>query len=178
MVADKLPAVGIVTIAGGFAAVPAIAVLVPLGVPDNAARGTMVVHSYSYSGAVPLFDEIASALGAVVASASRLFLVLLGPRTPFETAVHSPQLVGLHFRLLPPHCPLFLVPSPRSILPAPAGGLLGCLRGPVALPSLCLLLGGVLLRRILFAGGGTSCDLPFAYPIPCRIVGINLTFVD
>ena len=33
LVADKLPAVGIVAIAGGFAAVPAIVVLVPLGVP-------------------------------------------------------------------------------------------------------------------------------------------------
>ena len=87
----------------------------------------MVVHSYSCSGAVPLFFELASALGVVVAFASRLLLVLLGPRTPFETAVHSPQIVGIHFGLLPPHCPLFLVPSPWSIIPAPAGGLLGCL---------------------------------------------------
>ena len=113
----------------------------------------MVVHSYSCSGAVPFFDELASALGAVVASTSRLLLVLLGPPTPFETAVHSPQLVGLNFGLLLPHCPIFLVTLPLSILPAPAGGLLGCLRGPVAPPFLCLILGGVLLRRILFAGG-------------------------
>ena len=33
LVADKLPDVGIVAIAGGFAAVPAIAVFVPLVVP-------------------------------------------------------------------------------------------------------------------------------------------------
>ena len=88
LVADKLPAVGIVAISGGFAAVPAIAVLVPLGVPVISAGGAMVVHSYYCSGAVPLFDELSAALGAVVAFASRLLLVLLGPRTPFETAVH------------------------------------------------------------------------------------------
>ena len=41
LVADKLPAVGIVAIAGGFAAVPAIAVLVPLGVNSIAAGGAM-----------------------------------------------------------------------------------------------------------------------------------------
>ena len=39
LVADMLPAVGIVPIAGGFAAVPAIAVLVPLGVPAIAVGG-------------------------------------------------------------------------------------------------------------------------------------------
>ena len=39
LVADMLPAVGIVEIAGGFAAVPAIAVLVPLGVPAIAVGG-------------------------------------------------------------------------------------------------------------------------------------------
>ena len=198
MVADKLPDVGIVAIAGVFAAVPAISVLVPLGVPviavgfaavsvivvfeplgvpAIAVKGPVVVHSYSCSGAVPLFGELASELGAVVASALRLFLVLLGPRTPFETAVHSPQLVGLHFGILPPHRTLFLVPSPRPIFPSPDGGLIGCLRGPVALPFLCLLLGGVLLRRILFAGGGTSYNLPFTSPIPCSLGGITLTFV-
>ena len=157
---------------------PAIAVLVPLGLPSISVVGAMVVHSYSCSCAVLLFDEIASAFGAVVASASCLLLVLLGPWKPFETAVHSPHLVGLHFGLLPPHFPLFLVLSPRSILPAPDGGLLGCSRGPVALPFICLLLGGVLLRRIMFSGGGASCDMLFASPVPCSLEGIILTFVD
>ena len=122
MVADKLPAVGIVAIDGGFVAVPAIAVLVPLGVPFIDSWGPKVAHSYYCSGAVPLFFALAFALGVVVESAWHLLLVLLGPRTPFETAVHSPQLVGLHFGLLSPRCPLFLVLSPQSILPAPAGG--------------------------------------------------------
>ena len=178
LVADKLPAVGIVVIAGGFAAVPAIAVMVPLGVPAIDAGGLKVARSYYCSVVVPLFVALASALGVVVASAWRLLLVLLGQRTPFETAVHSPQLVGLHFGLLPPRCPLFLVPSPQSILPAPTGGPLGCLRGLVALPFLCLPLCVVLLRRILFAGGGMSRNLPFSSPIPCSLRGITLTFVD
>ena len=43
-VAEMLPTVGIVSIVGGWAAVPAIAVLVPLGVPAIAAGGPMVVH--------------------------------------------------------------------------------------------------------------------------------------
>ena len=68
---------------------------------------------YYCSGAIPLFFALAFALGVVVTSAWRLFLVLLGPRTPFETAVHSPQLVVLHFELLPPRCPLFLELSPQ-----------------------------------------------------------------
>ena len=106
---------------------PAISVLVPLGVPSIDAGGTKVAHSYYCSGAVPLFVALAFALGVVVASTWRLLLVLFGPRTPFETVVHSPQLVGLHFGLLPPRCPLFIVLSPQSILPAPAGGPLGCL---------------------------------------------------
>ena len=71
LVADMIPAVGIVAIAGGVAAVSAIAVLVPLGVSAIAAGGPMVVHSYSCSSAVPLFSELVSAHGAVVASASR-----------------------------------------------------------------------------------------------------------
>ena len=66
-----LLAVGIVAIAGGFAAVPVIAVLVPLGVPAIAVEGPVVVHSYSCSGVVPLFDELASTRGAVAASTSR-----------------------------------------------------------------------------------------------------------
>ena len=71
LVADMLPAVGIVDIARGFAAVPAIAVLVPPGVTAISAGGAMVVHSYSCSGAVPLSDELVSARGAVIASALR-----------------------------------------------------------------------------------------------------------
>ena len=39
VVADKLPAVGIVAISGGFAAVPDIAMLVPLGLPSMATGG-------------------------------------------------------------------------------------------------------------------------------------------
>ena len=79
------------------------------------------------SGAVPLFVALEFALGVIIASAWRLLLVLLGPRTPFETAVHSPQLVVLRFELLSSRCPLFLALSPRSVLPAPARGPLGCL---------------------------------------------------
>ena len=145
MVADNLPAVGIVSIAGGFAAVPVIDVLVPLDVPAIDSGGEKVDHSYYCSGAVPLFFALAFALGVVVASAWRLLLVLLGPRTPFETAVHSPQLVGLHFGILPPRCPLFLVLSPQSILPVPDVVPLGCLRCFVVFPVLCVPLGGVLL---------------------------------
>ena len=66
-----LPSVGIVAIAGGFAAMPAIDVLVPLGVPAIAAGGPIVVHSYYCSSDVPLFDDLASALGAAIASALR-----------------------------------------------------------------------------------------------------------
>ena len=68
LVADKLPAVGIVAIAGGFAAVPAISVLVPLGVPAVDSGGAKVAHSYYCSGAVPLFFALSFALGVVVAS--------------------------------------------------------------------------------------------------------------
>ena len=59
------------SIAGGFAAVPDIVVLVPLGVPVIAAGGAMVVHSCSCSVAAPLSDVLVSARGVVVASASR-----------------------------------------------------------------------------------------------------------
>ena len=90
LVADKLPAVGIVAIAGGFAAVPSIAVLVSLGVTSISVGGPMMFHSYSCSGSLILFDELAYALGAVAASASCLSLILLSPQTPFESAVHSP----------------------------------------------------------------------------------------
>ena len=76
-VADKLPAVGIVSIAGGFAAVPAIAVFLPLVVPAIDLGGAKVARLYYCSGAVPLFFALAFALGVVVASAWRLLLVLL-----------------------------------------------------------------------------------------------------
>ena len=66
-----LPAVGIVSIAEGWAAVTAIAVLVPLGVPAITVGGELVVHSCSCSGAVPLYDMLASARGMVVVSALR-----------------------------------------------------------------------------------------------------------
>ena len=71
LVADMLPAFGIVVVAGVFSAVPAIAVLVPLGVPAISVGGPMVVHAYSCYGAVLLFDELASTRGVFVASASR-----------------------------------------------------------------------------------------------------------
>ena len=68
---------------------------------------------YYFSGVVPLFVALAFSLGVVVVSAWRLLLVLIGPRTPFETAVHSPKLVVLHFLLLPSRCPVFLALSPQ-----------------------------------------------------------------
>ena len=71
LVSEMLPAVGIVSISGGWDAVPAIAVLVPLGVPSIAAGGAMVVHSCFCSGAVPLYYDIVFARDAVVASALR-----------------------------------------------------------------------------------------------------------
>ena len=178
LVADKLPSVGIFATAGGFAAVPGIAVSVPLVVPTTDLGGAKVARLYYCYGDAPLFFALAYALGVVAASAWHLFMGLLDPRTPFETAVHLPQPVVLHFVFLPPRCPLFLALSPRPIPPSPAGGLIGCLLGPVALPFLCLPLGGVLLRRILFAGLGTSCDMTVSSPIPYNLMGIILTFVD
>ena len=65
--------------------------------PDIDSGGAKVARLYYCSGVSPLFVALAFALGVVVSSAWSLLLVLLGPRTPFETAVHSPQLVGLHF---------------------------------------------------------------------------------
>ena len=70
-VAEMLPTVCIVSIAGGWDAVPAIAVLGPIGLPTIAeGGGPLVVHSCSCSGAVPLSDVLASTRGVVVASAS------------------------------------------------------------------------------------------------------------
>ena len=70
-VSEMLPAVDIVSIAEGWAAVPVIAMFGLLGVPDIAAGGALVVNSCFYSVAVPLSDVLASARGVVVASASR-----------------------------------------------------------------------------------------------------------
>ena len=46
LAADNLPAVGIVAIAGGFTAVPAIAVFVPLVVPTIDSGGAKVARLY------------------------------------------------------------------------------------------------------------------------------------
>ena len=70
-VAEMLPAVGIAYVTGGWAAVPYIAVLGPLGLPDIALGGALGVHSCSCSGVVPLSDLFASVCVVVVASASR-----------------------------------------------------------------------------------------------------------
>ena len=69
---------------------PAIAVFVPLVVPAIDSGGEKVARLYYCYGVVPLFVALAFALGVVVASAWRSLLVLLGPRTPFDIAVHSP----------------------------------------------------------------------------------------
>ena len=66
-----LPVVGIVPIAGGWAAVPATAVLGPLGLPAIATQGLMGIHSCSCSGVAPCSDLLASACVAVAASAPR-----------------------------------------------------------------------------------------------------------
>ena len=108
MAADNLPAVDIVATAGGFAAVPVIAVSVPLVVPAIDLGGPKVARLYYCYGDAPLFVALARALGVVAVSTWRLLLGLLGPLTPFETAVHLPQPVILHFVLLPPRFPLFL----------------------------------------------------------------------
>ena len=70
-VAEIIPAVGIVSIAGGWAAVPAIAVLGPLGVPTISAGGALVVNSCYCYGDVPLSDALASECGVVFASELR-----------------------------------------------------------------------------------------------------------
>ena len=68
-VAEMIPAVGIVSIAGGWAAVPAIAVLGPLGLPIIAVGWPTVVHSCSCSGVFPLSDVLACACVVVVSYA-------------------------------------------------------------------------------------------------------------
>ena len=80
LAADNLPAVGIFSIAGGFAAVPAISVFVPPVVSAIDSGGAKVARLYYCSGAVPLFVALAFSIGVVVAFAWRLLLVLLGPR--------------------------------------------------------------------------------------------------
>ena len=65
-----------------------------------------------------------------------------------EATAHLLRPVVPHFVLLTPRCPLFLALLPLSITPAHAGGLLGCLRGPVALQFLYFPLGGVTITTI------------------------------
>ena len=65
----RLPVAGTVTIAGGWEAVPATAVLGPLGLPAISARGPLGDHSCSCSGVAPYFYLLASARVAVAASA-------------------------------------------------------------------------------------------------------------
>ena len=55
LAADNLPSFGIVAIAGGFAAMPAIAVFVLLVVPAIYLGGPKVARLYYCSGVVPLF---------------------------------------------------------------------------------------------------------------------------
>ena len=124
------------------------------------------------------FVAVVCAPGVVVAPALRLFLGLLVPGMPSVLEVHLLRPVVPHFVLLPPHCPLFLFLLPLLIPTAHSVGLLNCSQGPVALPFLYLLAGGVLLRRILFAGFGTSCGLAVSSTILCNPMGIILTFVD
>ena len=69
-VAEMLPVVGIVPIAGGWAAAPATVVLGPLGMPAIATRGPLGVHSYYCSSVVPWSDLLAFARVVVTASAS------------------------------------------------------------------------------------------------------------
>ena len=69
-VAEMLPVVGTVPIAGGWAAVSATAVLGLLVLPAIAAWGPMGVHSCSCSGVVPWYDLLASARVVVAASIS------------------------------------------------------------------------------------------------------------
>ena len=101
---DNLPAIGIVAIAGVFAAMSAISVFLPLVMPDIDSGGAKVARLYYCSGVAPLFVAFACAIVVVVASSWRLLLVLLGPQTPFETGVHSQQPVVLNFVLLLPRC--------------------------------------------------------------------------
>ena len=70
-VAEMLHVVGIVPIAGGWAAVSATSVLGPLGLPTIAARGPMGVHSCYCYGVFPLSDLTASVRVVVAASALR-----------------------------------------------------------------------------------------------------------
>ena len=174
---DTLPAVGIVATAEVVVAAVAIVVAVPLVVPAIDLGGAQVARLRYCYNTVPVV-AVVCALGVVVASALRLLLGLLVPRMPSVLAAHLLRPAVPHFVLLPPRCPLFLALLPLSIPPAHAGGLLNCLRGPVSLPFLYLHLCGVLLRRILFAGFGTSCGLAVSSPILCNPMGIILTFVD
>ena len=174
---DNLPAVGIVATSGGVAAAVAIVVAVPLVVPAIDLGGPQVARLRCFYNTVPVVSVVC-VLEVVVASALRLLLGLLVPRMPSVLAAHLLRPVVPHFVLLPLRCPLFLALFPLSIPPAHDIGLLNFLQGPVALPFLYLLSVSVLLRRILFAGFGTSCGLVVSSPIPFNPMGIILTFVD
>ena len=67
--ADNLPAVDIVSTAGGVAAVAAISVAVPLVMPAIYLGGTKLARLYYCYSAVPLFVALLCALGVVAASA-------------------------------------------------------------------------------------------------------------
>ena len=174
---DNLPAVGIFATAEVVVAAVSIIVAVPLVVPVIDLGGHKVARFRYCYNTFPIV-AVLCALGVVVASALRLFLGLLVLRMPSVLAAYLLRPVVPHFVILPPHCLLFLALLPLSILPDHAGGLLNCSRGPVALPFLYLISGGVLLRRILFAGFGTSCGLAVSSPIICNPMSIILTFVD
>ena len=68
-VVERLPVSGTFAIAGGWAAVPATAVLEPLGLPAISVWGTLGVHSCSCSGVAPYSDFLTYVRVAVAASA-------------------------------------------------------------------------------------------------------------
>ena len=174
---DTLPAVGIVATAEVVVAAVAIVVAMPLVLSAIDLRGAKVAHLHCSYNTVPAV-AVVCALEVVIASALRLLLGLVVSRIPSVLAAHLLQPVVPNFVLLPPRCPLFLALLPLSIPPAHAGGLLNCSQGPVALPFLYFISVGVLLRRILFAGFGTSCGLAVSSPILYNPMGIIMTFVD
>ena len=69
LAADNLHTVDIVATAGGFAAVPAISVAMPLVVPAIDLGGTKVARLYYCYCGVPLFVALVCVLGVVAASA-------------------------------------------------------------------------------------------------------------
>ena len=173
---DTLPAVVIVSTAEVVVAAVSIVVDVPLVLSTIDLGGAQVVCLRCCYNTVPVV-AVVCVLEVVVASALRLLLGLLVTRMPSVLAAHLLRPVVPHFVLLLPLCPLILALLPLPIPPAHAGGLLNCSRGPVVLPFLYLISVGVLLRRILFAGFGTSCGPAVSSHILCNPMGIILTFV-